>query len=70
MCQDLEGKILPKLKILDTVFAAEASPAWRGIEHGLELLKQGIIWRIGDGSKIDIQRSNWIPRRTHITRSL
>jgi hypothetical protein len=30
--------------------------------HGLELLKKGIIWRIGDGKKVRIWRDNWIPR--------
>ena len=37
--------------LIDTVFTGNASPVWRGIEHGLELLKQGIIWRIGNGKK-------------------
>jgi hypothetical protein len=30
--------------------------------HGLELLKKGIIWRIGNGRKIRIWRNNWVPR--------
>jgi hypothetical protein len=30
--------------------------------HGLELLKQGAIWRIGSGSSVRIFRDNWIPR--------
>jgi hypothetical protein len=30
--------------------------------HGQDLLKQGLIWRIGDGTKVDIWSSNWIPR--------
>lgn len=36
---------------------------WRGIEAGLELLKKGIIWRIGNGKSIQIQRDQWIPRK-------
>jgi hypothetical protein len=39
-----------------------ASFTWRSIVHGRELLKEGIIWRVGDGSKIDVWRDNWIPR--------
>ena len=36
----LKSKYYPKGDLLDTVFAADASQAWRGIEHGLELLKK------------------------------
>ena len=34
----------------------------RSILKGLEVLRRGIIWRIGDGSKIKIWRDPWIPR--------
>jgi hypothetical protein len=30
--------------------------------HGLELLKRGAIWWIGNGKKIRIWRDNWVPR--------
>jgi hypothetical protein len=63
----LKARYFPNRILLDTVFLAEASPTWRGIEHGLELLKKGVVWRVGDGSKIDIHRYNWIPRRTPMT---
>lgn len=36
-------KYYPHGNLLDTVFASDASPVWRGIEAGLELLKKGII---------------------------
>jgi hypothetical protein len=39
-----------------------ASYTWKSILHGRELLKEGIIWRVGDGSKINIWNHNWIPR--------
>jgi hypothetical protein len=32
------------------------------VEHGLELVKQGIIWRIGLGSHVNIWRDPWINR--------
>ena len=58
----LKAKYFPNGNILDTVFTGDASPAWRGIEHGLSLLKRGTIWRIRNGSKTRIWRDNWIPR--------
>jgi hypothetical protein len=35
---------------------------WRTIEHGLDLVKKGIIWRVGSGSSIQICREPWIPQ--------
>jgi hypothetical protein len=52
----------PRGNLIDTVFRSEASAVWHGIEHGLELLKQGVVWRIGDGKDIRIWRDSWLPR--------
>lgn len=52
----------PNGHLIDTVFPTDSSEVWRGICHGLELLKKGIIWRIGKGDQLHIWRDNWIPR--------
>jgi hypothetical protein len=36
------------------------SYSWRSILKGVELLKEGLIWRIGDGSNVDIWRDQWL----------
>jgi hypothetical protein len=36
--------------------------AWKSILHGRDLLKEGLVWRVGDGKKIDVWADNWIPR--------
>jgi len=41
---------------------ARASYTFRSILHGRELLREGVIWRIGDGSLVNIHHANWIPR--------
>jgi hypothetical protein len=48
----LKSKYYPNGNLLDTVFPSDTSTSWKGVEHGLELLKKGVIWRIGDGEKI------------------
>ena len=58
----LKSKYYPNGNLLDTIFSSDSSPVWKGIEAGLELLKKGIIWRVGDGKDIQIQRDQWIPR--------
>ena len=47
------------------MFNQNVSPCWQGIVHGLELLKNGIIWRVVNGRKIRIWRDNWLPRGNH-----
>jgi hypothetical protein len=58
----LKAKYFLRGELVDTVFPSDASQSWRGIEHGLNLLKKGIIWRVGDRSKIQIWRDPWVPR--------
>ena len=58
----LRAKYFPNGNLMDTVFTGNASAVWRGIEHGLELVKKGFIWRVGCGSQIRTWRDPWIPR--------
>jgi serine/threonine protein kinase len=36
--------------------------AWKSILHGRDLLKEGLVWCVGDEKKIDVWADNWIPR--------
>ena len=58
----LKAKYYPHGNLADTAFIQNASPCWQGICHGLDLLKKGIVWRIGVGDKVRVWRDNWIPR--------
>jgi hypothetical protein len=57
-----KAKYFPRGNLVDTAFCSNASATWQAILHGLELLKQGIIWRVGNGTQIRIWRDPWIPR--------
>jgi hypothetical protein len=57
----LKAKYYKSGSLLDTVFPVNASPVWKGIEYGLELLKKGVIWRIGNGERVKVWRDPWIP---------
>jgi len=50
----LKAKYFSNSNLLDMSPAGEASSTWRAIEHGLELLKRGVIHRIGDGESTRI----------------
>jgi hypothetical protein len=62
----LKSKYFPHGNLLDMAPAGEASPMWRAIEHGVELLKHGVIKRIGDGESTHIWRDNWILRQPNL----
>jgi hypothetical protein len=44
--QLLKAKYYPNGIFIDTVFSGNGSSTWHAIEYGLELLKQGVIWRV------------------------
>ena len=48
----LRAKYYSNGNLLDTVFSDNSSPAWKGIEYGLQLVKNDFIWRIGNGSMV------------------
>uniref|UniRef100_A0A803P542 Reverse transcriptase domain-containing protein n=1 Tax=Cannabis sativa TaxID=3483 RepID=A0A803P542_CANSA len=40
---------------------------WRSLLWGRQLLKKGLVWKIGSGNDIPISASNWIPGISHPT---
>ena len=60
--QVLKAKYYPYGKLEDTVFTGNASSSWQAVSHGLDLLKRGFIWRVGNGRNIRVWTDNWIPR--------
>jgi hypothetical protein len=54
----LKAKYYPNGELIDTVLTGNPSSTWTAISHGFELLKQGIIWRVGNGLSIRIWRDN------------
>uniref|UniRef100_A0A453MSL4 Reverse transcriptase zinc-binding domain-containing protein n=1 Tax=Aegilops tauschii subsp. strangulata TaxID=200361 RepID=A0A453MSL4_AEGTS len=60
--QILKARYYPDGNLVDTVFTGNASSSWQAISYGLELLKKGLIWRVGNGRSIRVWRDNWIPR--------
>jgi hypothetical protein len=62
----LKAKYYPNGDLLDTAFPKDSSTPWKGIVYGLELLKKGMIWRIGNGEAVKIWRHQWLPRDSKV----
>jgi hypothetical protein len=51
---------------LEVKLGVRPSFAWRSILSSCELLKEGLIWRIGNGDKVCIWQDKWIPRSSTV----
>jgi hypothetical protein len=58
----LKAKYYPGGDVLKVVPSWNMSYTWRSILKGLVVLKAGLIWRVGDGSNINIWQDPWLPR--------
>jgi len=58
----LKAKYFPNGDLLDTAFPSVVLSTWKAIMFGLELLKKGVIWRVGNGKQIKIWRHAWLPK--------
>ena len=58
----MQAKYYPDGRLLKKKVKDGISYIWRSILKGLELLKEGLIWRIEDGSSVNIREDLWISR--------
>lgn len=58
----LKAVYYPSCEVLDAELGNHPSQIWRAIVQGKEVLKQGLVRRIGDGRTTSIWNDNWIPR--------
>ena len=59
----------PDCNVLEAELGAHPSQVWRAICADTDVLKQGIVKRIGNGQTTNIWNQNWIPR-DHMLRAL
>jgi hypothetical protein len=53
--------IKPHADFLTATRKKRSSETWRAILHGRDILRRGLIKRVGPGSSINIWHGNWIP---------
>jgi hypothetical protein len=58
----LKARYFPNTSILEATPSAGISYTWRSILKGVKLLKEGVIWRIGDGMQVKMWSDPWLPR--------
>jgi hypothetical protein len=58
----LKAKYYANSSVLEAKPKRGMSYTWRSILRGLEVMKMGMIWRVGDGRNLKIWFDPWIPR--------
>jgi hypothetical protein len=56
----LKGKYFPENSFLEASLGCRPSYIWRSIWLAKPLLSEGLIWKVGDGSNINIWGDRWI----------
>jgi hypothetical protein len=54
-------KYFPNGSFLESNLGWKPSYVWRSIRNSIPLLKEGLVWRVGDGALIRIWEDRWIP---------
>ena len=57
----LRAKYFPDGDLLNVQEGPGMSYSWRSIVRGVKAMNEGLIWRVGDGTNINIWLDPWIP---------
>lgn len=57
-----KAKYYPDGDLINVALRKKASYTWQSIMAGVETLRHGYIWRVGDGEQIKIWEDPWIPQ--------
>ena len=56
----IKAKYHPECSILEAPLGGKPSFAWRSIQSSSELVRDGLIWRVGNGKSIQIWGNKWL----------
>jgi hypothetical protein len=58
----LKAKYFPSMSVLEARNTRNMSYTWRSLLKGVEVIKMGMIWRVGNGEEINIWSDPWLDR--------
>ena len=56
-----KARVFPNCSILEANESKAGSYAWKSILRAREVVKNGMVWRIGDGNSMGIREDKWLP---------
>lgn len=60
----MKAKYYSNCSVLDAQAGLKSSYAWKGIQSLCKPVKEGLIWRVGNGEKVQVWGSKWVPSPT------
>ena len=56
-----KARFFPNCSILDAKESNSGSYAWKSILSARDVIRKGMVWRIGDGQSVRIKEDKWLP---------
>ena len=60
-----EARFFSNCSILEASNSANGSYAWKSILSARNVVRKGVVWRIGDGRTVCIKEDKWLPDQVY-----
>ena len=60
-----KARFFPNCSILETKDSSIGSYSWKSILSARDVIRKGMVWRIGNGSMARIKEDNWLPAKSN-----
>ena len=58
-----KARFFPDYSILEAKDSAISSYAWKSILSARDVIKKGLVWRVGNGQSVCIREDKWLPNQ-------
>ena len=56
-------RYFPNCSFMDAVLGSNPSYVWRSLLAAREIIREGSIWKVGDGKKIELSTHKWLSHK-------
>jgi hypothetical protein len=60
----MKAKYYLECSVLEASLGNRPFFSWRSIQGASDLIKDGLVWRVGNGKKVQIWKDRWLPTPT------
>ena len=60
-----KARFFPDCSIMDAKESTTGSYAWKSILSAIDVIRKGMVWRIGNGNSVRIREDRWLPVQSH-----